>query len=150
VSEPQRVRLDRWLWAARFFRTRAQARAAIESGKVHLLEPGASERAGSGSRGRKPKPAREVTLGDRLVVRRGHMIQTVTVVGMSEQRRGAPEAATLYSESAASIEAREAERARRMMERAGLNVPAVRPGKRDRRERVKLKQVVDADPGPQG
>lgn len=126
----ERVRLDRWLWAARFFPTRARAKAAVEGGKVTLATP---------SGWSKPKVSREVAVGDRLEVQRGHLVQQVTVTGLSERRGGAPEAALLYRETSESIEARETERARRQMERAGLRVPQQRPSKRDRRELMKLK-----------
>lgn len=140
----QRVRLDRWLWAARLFRTRAQAKAAIEGGKVHLktgalpVQPMAG-RDSSGAR-LKPKVSKEIAVGDVLEVRTGWGTRTVEVTGLSEQRGNATAAAHLYRETAASIEAREAERARRRMENAGLRVPQKRPTKRDRRELAKLKQ----------
>ncbi|MFU8814986.1 MAG: RNA-binding S4 domain-containing protein [Pseudomonadales bacterium] len=141
-----RVRLDRWLWAARFFRTRAQAKSAIEGGKVHVAPPrgGAGAAAFDNTRDfAKPKPSKEIGVGDVLEIRRGETSQVVEVMGVSEQRGSAPVAQALYRETAASIEARETERARRMMQRAGLRVPVQRPSKRDRREIKKLKQGND-------
>ena len=129
----QRVRLDRWLWAARFFKTRAQAKAAIEGGKVHLEPPGAPAReavtpGGSGGRHR-PKVSKEIAVGDIVEIRRGWTTQVVEVTGLSEQRGTAAAAAGLYTETPESVEAREAERARRRMEKAGLKVPQKRPSK---------------------
>lgn len=138
-----RVRIDRWLWAARFFKTRALAKNAIETGKVLLLPPGsnATTPEAAEARGVKPKPSREIGAGDWLVIRRGDAVQTVRVLGTAERRGSATIASGLFAESAESIEARETERARRQLERAGLTVPAARPDKRDRRERARLKQA---------
>jgi ribosome-associated heat shock protein Hsp15 len=136
AATASRVRLDRWLWAARFFRTRAQAKAAIEGGKVQVASVHGHTGGGAFA---KPKPSREVGVGDMLEVHRGETTQVVEIVGLSEQRGSAPIAQALYRETLDSIEARETERARRMMERAGLRVPPQRPSKRDRRELKKLK-----------
>jgi ribosome-associated heat shock protein Hsp15 len=129
------VRLDRWLWAARFFRTRAKAKAAIEGGKVMFHE---QRRADAGTL--RPKVSKEVTVGDYLSIRRGWTSETVRVDAVSEQRGSAESARALYTETPQSIEKRELEVARRRMERAGLKVPARRPGKRDRREIRRLKE----------
>ncbi|MGE0624048.1 MAG: RNA-binding S4 domain-containing protein [Pseudomonadales bacterium] len=134
-----RVRLDRWLWAARFFRTRAQAKAAIEGGKVdYHLTPGEDATTV------KPKVSKEVSIGDWLTVRRGWTAETIVVEGLSEQRGNAQAASLLYRETPESVERREAEVARRRMERAGLTVPSTRPSKRDRREIRKLKEGQEA------
>lgn len=132
TQAPERVRVDRWLWAARFFKTRAQAKAAIEGGKVQLLTGAAGAR-------QKPKVSKEVAVGDMLEIRRGWDTCQVEVTGLAEQRGSASVAAGLYRETAASIEAREAERALRRMQTAGLRVPQGRPDKRDRREIARLK-----------
>lgn len=135
MSEIARVRLDRWLWAARFFRTRAQAKAAIEAGHVdyHVgrREDGPVQ---------KPKVGKELEVGDVLSIRRADTAETIVILGLSETRRGAPEARRLFSETASSIERREADAARRRMERAGLRVPDTRPSKHDRRALQRLKQ----------
>lgn len=153
MVETDGVRLDRWLWAARFFKTRAQAKAAVEGGKVHLLPtptgpgPDGPGPAGPGpvaagsSQGHKPKVSKAINVGDLLSIRRGWSVQTVRVTGLSEQRGNATLAATLYAETEDSIEAREAERARRRMESAGLKVPVSRPTKRDRRALQRLKET---------
>lgn len=114
------VRLDKWLWAARFYRTRSLARAAIEGGKVW-------------HDGARPKVSKEVGIGAEIRVRQGFDEKTVIVTGLSDERRGAPEAALLYRETEASIAAREAASAARRMARAGFQPPAARPDKRDRR-----------------
>ncbi len=135
-GEADRVRLDRWLWAARFFKTRAQAKAAIEGGKVdfHL------DASGEHDRRAKPKVSKDLVVGDRLTIRRGWTAETVVVEGLAEQRGNATLARTLYRETEESVLAREAEVARRRMERAGLKLPEGRPTKRDRRELKKLKE----------
>ena len=120
------VRIDRWLWAARFFKTRSLAKGAVEGGKVHL----------DGSR---VKPAKEVRVGQTLTIRRGDLEITVLVAALSAQRGPAKVAQTLYEETVESIEQRESVVARRRMERAGLQVPANRPSKKDRRDLRKLK-----------
>ncbi len=138
------MRIDRWLWVARFFRSRALAKAAIEGGKVLLLAPDAAANAQAGAlgagtpRGSRPKPAREVAPGDCVQIRRGETVQTVIVTGIAPERGNATLAATLYVETPESIEAREAERTRRLYQRAGLIIPPARPDRRERRERLRL------------
>lgn len=115
-----KVRLDKWLWAARFFKTRAKAKEAIEGGKVHVR----------GSRG---KPATELQPGDELKIRQGPDEKVVIVKALSDQRRGAPEAQTLYEETAESVARRTLEAERR--KQAGLHIVAEgRPTKKDRRQ----------------
>jgi ribosome-associated heat shock protein Hsp15 len=129
------VRLDRWLWAARFFKTRAQAKSAIEGGKVDFHLDRDEDSATS-----KPKVSKEVAVGDYLTVRRGWAEETFVIEALSEQRGNATAARALYTETERSIERREAEVARRRMERAGLALPTSRPSGRDRRELRKLKE----------
>ena len=131
------MRLDRWLWAARFFKTRAQAKTAIEGGKVdyHL-----EARADASTI--KPKVSKEVSVGDFVTLRRGWSKETVVVLELAQQRGNATAARALYRETTDSIERREIEVARRRMERAGLIVPASRPSKRDRREIRRLKEEL--------
>ncbi|WP_461481926.1 ribosome-associated heat shock protein Hsp15 [Porticoccus sp.] len=122
-----KVRLDKWLWAARFFKTRAQAKAAIEGGKVHID-------------GQRAKPSKEITIGVEMVIRQGWDEKTVLVETLSEQRRGASEAALLYSETEASI----ALRAKRAEERKAANQSASfqdhRPSKKERRQIHRFKE----------
>ncbi len=130
MTELQQVRIDRWLWAARFFKTRSLAKAAIEGGKVSVD-------------GHKPKPAKEVTRGSTIEVRRGDEVFTVIVEDLAEKRGSATIAQGLYLETQSSIEAREANKSRRRMERAGLTVPTTKPSKKQRRDLRKLKDIAD-------
>ena len=115
------VRIDRWLRAARFFKTRSSAAAAVTGGKVHL-------------NGRRTKPAKPVRVGDRLDVRRGDERWEITVLGTAGRRGPASEARTLYEERPESIERREREREERRVRRDAAAEPGgVRPTKRDRR-----------------
>lgn len=135
----ERVRLDRWLWAARFFRTRAQAKAAVEGGKVDLhLHPDGHTSPG---RAIKPKVSKELSVGDMLTIRRGWTEETVVVRALSEERGNATAARTLYEETEDSVIRRQAEVSRRRMERAGLKLPERRPTKRDRRALKELKEL---------
>ena len=120
------VRIDRWLWAARFFKTRSLAKAAVEGGKVHVD-------------GQRSKPAKAVRVGQTVEVRKGTVLMTVIVRDLAEQRGSAPSAQTLYEETPESIEKREIMSSRRKMERAGLQVPSTKPSKKDRRDLRKLK-----------
>ena len=131
MSEPEaaaEVRIDRWLWAARFFKTRSLAKQAVEGGKVQL-------------EGKRVKPAKPVHVGQTLDVSRGSITQTIVIRAVSEQRGPARIAQTLYEETPESIESRESARARRAMERAGLKVPSAKPSKKERRDRSKLKTL---------
>lgn len=114
------VRLDVWLWAARFFKTRALAKQAIEGGKVQVGGQGA-------------KPSRGVRIGDALSVRRGEERFEVQVLGLSEQRGPAPVAQALYAESEASREARLQAAAERRAAATGYRPPQGKPDKRARR-----------------
>jgi ribosome-associated heat shock protein Hsp15 len=125
TTELAEVRLDVWLWAARFFKTRSLAKQAIGGGKVEF-------------NGGPCKAARAVRPGDRLSVRRGEETMEVEVLGLSEQRGPAPVAQTLYRESDVSRLAREAAREQRRL--AGTSVrPPGRPGKHDRAALRRLK-----------
>lgn len=122
------VRIDRWLWAARFFKTRSLAKAAVEGGKVHL------ERS-------RVKPSKEVQVGHQLEIRRGDTFQVVIIETLSEQRGSATIAQTLYTETPESIEQREVRKSVRRMERAGLNIPSSKPDKKNRRALAQLKDL---------
>jgi ribosome-associated heat shock protein Hsp15 len=125
TTELAEVRLDVWLWAARFFKTRSLAKQAIGGGKVEF-------------NGGPCKAARAVRPGDRLSVRRGEETMEVEVLGLAEQRGPAPLAQTLYRESDVSRLAREAAREQRRL--AGTSVrPPGRPGKHDRAALRRLK-----------
>jgi ribosome-associated heat shock protein Hsp15 len=114
------VRLDLWLWAARFFKTRSLAKSAIEAGKVEV-------------EGQRAKPSRVVRVGDSVRVTRGEELFEVEVRGLSDKRGPASIAQSLYAESDASRVRREAERATRAAERAGYRAPETKPDKRARR-----------------
>jgi ribosome-associated heat shock protein Hsp15 len=114
------VRLDKWLWAARFFKTRTLAKSAIENGKV-LID------------GQKCKPSRTIGGNETLSIRRGDEVIEVVVVMLSEQRRGAPEAQKLYQETSESIARREQLAADRKVLRDSMPI-SVRPNKKQRRQ----------------
>ena len=122
----ERVRLDKWLWAARFFKTRALAAEAVEGGKVEL-------------NGDRPKRARPLQVGDQLRIRLGPYEHIVTVRALSDRRGPATQAAGLYQETDASRSAREA-RALQLKSLHSLFGPETgRPTKKDRREIERLK-----------
>jgi ribosome-associated heat shock protein Hsp15 len=114
------VRLDIWLWAARFFRTRSLAKQAVENGKVEVG-------------GQRAKPSRTVRVGDALMVARGEAHFDIEVLALSEQRGPASVASTLYAETEDSCRCREQQRAQRAAERNGYRAPAHKPDKRARR-----------------
>lgn len=116
----QAVRLDLWLWAARFFKTRSLAKQAIETGRIEIG-------------GQRAKPARAVRAGDALRIARGEETFEVEVRGLSDTRGPASIAQTLYAESEASKLAREQARALRVAERTGYRAPETKPDKRARR-----------------
>lgn len=119
--------MDRWLWAARFFKTRSLAKAAVEGGKAHV-------------NGARAKAARSIQIGDTLTISRGHEEREVIVTAIATRRGSATEAAGLYRETDESIERRTEKAALRRMERAGLKVSRTRPTTRQRRQLAELKQ----------
>ena len=114
------VRIDVWLWVARFHKTRSLARQAIETGKVEVG-------------GQRAKPSRSVRVGDVVRIDKAGEIFEVQVRGLSDTRGPATVARTLYEESASSRKAREDLRATRSAERAGYRAPEGKPDKRARR-----------------
>jgi ribosome-associated heat shock protein Hsp15 len=123
----QSMRLDKWLWAARFFKTRALATAAISGGKVHVD-------------GDRVKPARRIAAGDSLTVQKGPYRFSVTVTALSSQRRPAEEARTLYTESSESVAARHSLQDERRLQGQGARQSQRRPDKRTRRLIHRFKQ----------
>lgn len=119
-KDDDKVRLDKWLWAARFYKTRALAKAAIEGGKVH-------------HRGERCKPGKEPKIGDEYVLRTGFDERTVQVLALSTVRRGAPEAQLLYRETDESIVRREQAAAMRKAGAIGVQTDG-RPSKKQRRQ----------------
>jgi len=120
VEDDDKVRLDKWLWAARFYKTRALAKAAIESGKVHC-------------RGERCKPGKEPRVGDEFVLRTGFDERTVVVKALSAVRRGAPQAQALYEETEESVRRREQAAALRKAGATGVTTDW-RPTKKQRRQ----------------
>ena len=120
ATAPESVRLDLWLWAARFFKTRAIAKQAIETGKIEID-------------GQRAKPARGVRIGDSLKVARGEEVFEIEVLALSAARGPASVAQTMYWETEASRAKREGERAQRAAARAGYRAPETKPDKRARR-----------------
>ncbi len=120
MTESPTIRLDIWLWAARFFKTRSLAKTAIETGKVDVG-------------GQRAKPSRLVKVGDGLQIVRGEETFVITVVALASQRGTASVAVTLYVEDEASRVARQQQRELRAAERAGYHAPEHKPDKRARR-----------------
>jgi len=117
---PPRMRIDKWLWAARFFKTRSLATQAVEGGKVKL-------------NGTRVKPAKEIRPGDRILIHIGSYVWDVTVLALSDRRGPAPEARCLYAEDEASRLRRQQQLAeRRLLANPGAGLKG-RPTKRSRR-----------------
>lgn len=115
------VRLDKWLWAARFFKTRGLAKKAIEGGKVHY-------------NGARAKTSKTVEVGALIRVPQGWDLLEVEVVALSDQRRGAPEARALYRETEESAVRREREAEARRLTNQAMQHPLKRPDKKQRRD----------------
>lgn len=121
------VRLDKWLWAARFFKTRALAKKAIEGGKVHY-------------EGGRAKTSKAVEVGALIRVPQGWDILEVEVLALSDQRRGAPEARALYRETEESVARREREAEARRLTHQAMQHPLKRPDKKQRRDIRRFKE----------
>jgi len=129
-NQDAKMRLDKWLWAARFFKTRSLAKAAIEGGKVHIDD-------------HRVKVSREIAVGTVLQIRQGWDEKVVVVTQLSEQRRGAPEAQLLYTETAESLARREAQALARKADGGMLQRPAQRPTKQQRRQLHRFKDFQE-------
>jgi ribosome-associated heat shock protein Hsp15 len=125
-----RLRVDKWLWAARFFKTRSIAKTAIEGGKVHL-------------EGQRVKVSREISVGEILVIKQGWDEKEVVVRALSAQRGPAPIARELYEETANSIEKREREAEARKAAGGAVARPAQKPGKHQRKALERLRKQFD-------
>ena len=125
-----RLRVDKWLWAARFFKTRSIAKTAIEGGKVHLD-------------GQRVKVSREISVGEILVIKQGSDEKEVVVRGLSMQRGPAPIARELYKETTASIEKREREARARKAAGGAVARPTQKPGKHQRKALARLRKQFD-------
>ena len=125
-SDLRRLRLDKWLWAARFYKTRSVAKQAIDGGKVYC-------------EGDRCKPGKEVEIGMEIRLRQGFDEKTVTIKALSEHRCGAPEAQLLYEETKESIEIR-LERAAQRKAQPSLGPATGKPNKKNRRLIHRFKQ----------
>ncbi len=126
AAEITQVRLDKWLWASRFFKTRKDSVEAINGGKVHL-------------NGARVKPSRNVQISDRLEITRNNEKYVVIVAGLNDKRRPAKEAQMLYNEDEKSIAARESEREIRRINNASVAMPSTKPNKKQRRQMDRFK-----------
>ena len=129
ANEKSGVRLDKWLWAARFYKTRSIAKAMIEGGKVH-------------DNGQRAKTSKEVEVGATIKLRQGNDEKEIIVTALSDQRRGAPEAQLLYQETEKSVKQREAIALARKANALSMPHPDRRPNKKERRELVKFKDHI--------
>lgn len=121
------VRIDKWLWAARFFKTRSLAKKNVEQGKIKV-------------NGQRCKPARTIDIGDQISIKKSQAKWVVDVLELSEQRGPAKVAQTLYQETAASQKEREDQQLLNKLEYHSTPKPDGRPSKKDRREIQKFKK----------
>lgn len=133
-DEPGTVRLDKWLWASRFYKTRALSAEAVDLGRVRVNDT-------------KVKPAKAIRPGDRVSMRIGSIDREVVVAVPADTRASAPIAQTFYAETEASVVAREAAESRRRLQREPAATIKGRPTKRDRRE---IEAFVDSGRDPDG
>ena len=114
-----KLRIDKWLWAARFYKTRGLATEEVDKGRVRVNDA-------------EVKPAKEIKIGDTLALRQGSAVRTVVVLSISDKRGGAPQAQLMYQETEASLKLREQLSEQRRLEPA-TSLEHGRPTKRDRR-----------------
>jgi ribosome-associated heat shock protein Hsp15 len=124
------VRIDKWLWAARFFKTRSAATDAVAGGHVHVA-------------GNRVKPSRELRVGEKVEIVQGRARRTVVVAGLADRRGPAAVAATLYEETAESLEAREELRLERQLTQP---IFGARPTKLERRRLEALRKSMNRKP----
>ncbi|TNH05713.1 ribosome-associated heat shock protein Hsp15 [Testudinibacter sp. TR-2022] len=122
----EQVRLDKWLWAARFYKTRSIAREMIDGGKVHY-------------NGQRSKPSKIVEIGAMLKLRQGSDEKEVEILAISDKRNGAAQAQSLYQETTASISKREQIAAARKANALSMPNPERRPNKKERRDLIRFK-----------
>lgn len=130
MANSEKVRLDKWLWAARFYKTRAIAKGAIEGGKVHYD-------------GQRCKVSKTVDVGAEITLRQGFDEKTVVVKSISDQRKGAPQAQNLYDETIDSIKKRMDEAERRRIMKSSMLTPDHKPNKKERRDMQRFKNEQD-------
>lgn len=126
------MRLDKWLWAARFFKTRSLAKSAIESNKVKVNEQNS-------------KPKRLVTIGDTVKIKQQGVEREIVIEGLNEQRRPFSEARNLYQETSASIEQREEQKQLKHLAQQAHFDPGSKPTKKQRRDRIAAKNSTPRD-----
>lgn len=131
-DDDDKVRIDKWLWAARFFKTRNLAKEAIDGGKVHCD-------------GQRVKPSKEAIVGLELTIRQNWDEKTVIIKALSDQRRGAPEAALLYEETEPSKELREKRAAERKAGLGAFIISDHRPNKKERRQIHRFQRINFSD-----
>ncbi|KGQ63575.1 ribosome-associated heat shock protein Hsp15 [Gallibacterium anatis] len=125
-QEQENYRLDKWLWAARFYKTRTLAREMVDGGKVHY-------------NGQRTKPSKEVEIGAMIKLRQGNDEKEVQVLALSNQRKAAPLAQQLYQETEESIKKREQLAWARKANALSMPNPERRPNKKERRDLLKFK-----------
>ncbi len=125
-----KVRIDKWLWAARFYKTRSLAKQAIDGGKVHCD-------------GQRVKPSKDLIVGQTLTLKQGWDERSVEVMALSDQRRGAPEAQRLYQETPDSLAKREAEAEQRKLMHGTDAGRLRRPTKKERRQIHRFQNIND-------
>jgi len=121
MMETKKIRVDKWLWAARFFKTRAVASKAVDGGKVHV-------------NGQRVKSSRPIQVGDRLDITRGHIQSVIDITELSDKRGPAKIAQNLYQETADSISQRELNSQQRKLLNASMPRSQGKPDKHQRRE----------------
>ncbi|MGR6860159.1 ribosome-associated heat shock protein Hsp15 [Aliivibrio salmonicida] len=122
------IRLDKWLWAARFYKTRSIARNMVDGGKVQY-------------NGQRSKPSKLIEVGAEIKLRQGNNEEIIVIIEiLSDQRRGAPVAQTLYKETQSSIKQREENAKLRKLNSLGSPHPDKRPDKKQRRDIMRFKQ----------
>ena len=126
MASKEGVRLDKWLWAARFYKTRTIAKTMIEGGKIHY-------------NGQRAKVSKMVELGALIKLRQGNEEKEVEVLALSDQRRGAPDAQLLYRETETSLKKREEIAWARKNNALSMPHPDRRPNKQERRNLLKFK-----------
>lgn len=131
-KELESIRIDRWLWAARFFKTRNLAKTAIDGGKVHMD-------------GQRVKPSKEIVLGQKIVLKQGWDEKEVVVLGLSDKRGPAPVAQTLYEETEESLLKREKASMERKLAGAAVARPQTKPNSKQRRHIHRFKRAILSD-----
>jgi len=121
AADLQKLRIDKWLWAARFYKTRALASKAVDGGKVHV-------------NGQRAKASRPIQVGERLEITRDHISSVVDILAISEKRGPAKEAQLLYQETAESIQQREIQSSQRKLLNSSMPRSQGKPDKHQRRQ----------------